>query len=149
MEIEILRKKENQLLERTEIEFKVKHSKEKTPKRLDVRDVLANLLKESKDTIIIHSMIPEFGKSETTGYAKVYKSKDKALKIERDPRLIRVGLKPKKEKAKKEKKPKEAAAGKEPAKAQEPAKAKEPAKDTKETPPKDAKAKEPKEGAKK
>ena len=92
MEIEIISKKENPLVGRLEVNFKVSHPKEITPGRKEVRDEMASLLKVKKDTIVIDNMKPEFGKPETIGYAKVYKSKDDALQMETNAVLKRNAL---------------------------------------------------------
>jgi len=96
MEIEILSKKENELMDRTEVRFK-----EGTPQRDAVREKVAAMLKASKERVIVDSMDSEFGKTETVGYAKVYKTKEAAMKFEREPVLIRNKLKEKKKAEKK------------------------------------------------
>lgn len=101
MEIEILSKKENELLDRTEVRFKAVHPKEGTPQREAVREKIAAVMKATKERVIVDAMDSEFGKTETVGYAKVYKTKDAAMKYEREPTLVRNKLK---EKAKVEKK---------------------------------------------
>jgi small subunit ribosomal protein S24e len=101
MEIEIVSKKENELLDRTEVTFKALHPKEGTPQREVVREKLASMLKASKDRVIVDAMDSAFGKMETVGYAKVYKTKEAAMKFEREYVLIRNKLK---EKVKVEKK---------------------------------------------
>jgi len=101
MEIEIVSKKENELLDRTEVNFKAMHPKEGTPQREAVREKLATMMKATKDRVIVDSMDSEFGKMETVGYAKVYKTKEAAMKFEREYVLVRNKLK---EKAKVEKK---------------------------------------------
>ena len=101
MEIEIVSKKENELLDRTEVTFKAFHPKEGTPQREVVREKLASMLKASKDRVIVDAMDSEFGKMETVGYAKVYKTKEAAMKFEREHVLVRNKLK---EAVKKEKK---------------------------------------------
>jgi small subunit ribosomal protein S24e len=101
MEIEIVSKKENELLDRTEIIFKAVHAKEGTPQREAVREKLASIMKATKERVIVDSMDSAFGKMETVGYAKVYKTKDAAMKFEREYVLVRNKLK---EKAKVEKK---------------------------------------------
>jgi len=124
MEVEIVDKKENQLLDRTEVKFKATHAKEGTPQREAVREKLASMLKATKERVIIDSMGSEFGKMETLGYAKVYKNKDAAMKYEREHVLVRNKLK---EKVKVEKKAAAAPPprGGAPAKAETPAKAPE------------------------
>jgi len=101
MEIEIVGKKENELLERLEVTFKASHADEGTPQRDAVREKLSALLKAPKETVVVDSMSSEFGRMETVGYAKVYKSKDAALKYEREHILVRNKLKEKKVKEKK------------------------------------------------
>ncbi len=92
MEIEIITKKENLLIGRVEVDFKISHPKEITPKRKDVRDEIAKLLEVQKDRIVVDRMNSEFGKPETLGYAKVYKSKGDALQIETKAVLKRNNL---------------------------------------------------------
>jgi len=101
VEIEIVSKKENELLERTEVTFKASHPKEGTPQRDAVREKLSSILKAPKERVIIDAMDSEFGKMETVGYAKVYKTKEAAMKFEREYVLVRNKLK---EKVKVEKK---------------------------------------------
>jgi small subunit ribosomal protein S24e len=96
MEIEIIEKKENELLERTEVTFKASHADEGTPQREAVREKLSALLKAPKERIIVDGMNSVFGRMETKGYAKVYKSKDAAMKYEREHILVRNKLKEKK-----------------------------------------------------
>ncbi len=101
MEIEIVSKEENELLDRIEVTFKAVHAKEGTPQRDAVREKLSALLKAPKERVIVDSMNSEFGRMETLGYAKVYKTKEAAMKYEREHVLVRNKLK---EKVKVEKK---------------------------------------------
>ena len=109
MEIEIVSKKENELLDRTEVKFKASHAKEGTPQREAVREKLAAMLKATKERVIVDAMESEFGKMETIGYAKIYRSKDSAMKYERKHVLVRNKLK---ERVAKEKKAAAPAPGK-------------------------------------
>lgn len=101
MEVEVVTKKENELLDRVEVTFKVVHPKEGTPQREAVREKIASVLKATKERVVVDSMDSEFGKTETMGYAKVYKTKEAAMKFEREYVLVRNKLK---EKVKVEKK---------------------------------------------
>jgi len=125
MEVEIVSKKENQLLDRTEVKFRAVHEKEGTPQREAVREKLSSLLKAPKERVIVDSMESEFGKTETVGYAKVYKTKEAAMKYEREQILVRNKLK---EKVKVEKKA-PAAASKKAAAAPAPKAGEKPAED--------------------
>ena len=112
MEIEIVNKVENELLDRTEVTFKAVHPKEGTPQREAVREKISSLLKAPKERVIVDSMNSEFGKMETMGYAKVYKTKEAAMKYEREHVLVRNKLKEKVKVEKKAAAPKPAAAEK-------------------------------------
>lgn len=92
MEIEILEKKKNPLLDRVEVNFKAIHPKEKTPTRKQIREGIAELTKSNKETVFIDHMDSEFGRPNTLGYAKVYKTKEKALEVESKPVLKRHGI---------------------------------------------------------
>jgi len=112
VEIEIVNKVENELLDRTEVTFKAVHPKEGTPQREAVREKISSLLKAPKERVIVDSMNSEFGKMETMGYAKVYKTKEAAMKYEREHVLVRNKLKEKVKVEKKAAAPKPAAAEK-------------------------------------
>ena len=101
MEVEIVSKKDNILLDRTEIKFKILHPKEGTPKREDVREKLSSAVKAPKERVIVDAMDSEFGRTVTVGYAKVYKTKEAAVKYEREEILVRNKLKEKKVKVEK------------------------------------------------
>ncbi|MFH0869306.1 MAG: 30S ribosomal protein S24e [archaeon] len=107
MEIKILNKHENPLMNRTEITAEILHQSEPTPKRNDVRKLLAAQLGHEEKLVVIKKIGTEFGmKSKLT--ANVYHDSGHMEKIE--PKYI-IGrekgqkLKPgKKEEAKKEEK---------------------------------------------
>ena len=82
MELEIIEKRENPLLNRTEVKFRVKHQGEKTPERELVKSDLAEILKVNKSLVIIDYIRPSFGMAISSGYAKIYKSIEDAKKIE-------------------------------------------------------------------
>ena len=95
MEIEVLRARENKLLGRKEILFKVKHGVEHegssgqeqrgggTPSRKEVREVLVRKFGCSPQVLVIDWMKPAFGKPEALGYAKIYESEARMREIER------------------------------------------------------------------
>lgn len=126
---------ENVLLQRTELRFTAVHPKEKTPSRDALRAELAKAMKTQKDNVILDWMRSMYGTYRSVGYAKIYKSKDVALRTERKPILVRNGLLAREIK---EEKPK---AGAPPKKAPEKKEAPKPAEKKAEAP-----AKPPKEG---
>lgn len=89
MNLEITEKKENPLLDRVDVRFKLLHDGEKTPARSVVRDQLATSLNVKKDHVIVDHMQSDFGRGITSGFAKVYKSVEKARYHERDYLLKR------------------------------------------------------------
>jgi len=104
MEIEIVTRKENKLLEREEVYFKVKHEG-KTPSRKKVRDNLGNLT--GGKVVILEYLRPVFGVPEAEGYARIYKSEKKAKEVEAkhimERNLKKGGGEEKKEEGEKEK----------------------------------------------
>ena len=92
MEIEVISRKDNTLLGRIELQFKISHPRENTPRREDVRNEIAAFVNSKKDRVVIDNMHAVFGKSETTGYAKVYNSKELAREIEPEYVLKRNNL---------------------------------------------------------
>ncbi len=82
MEIEILDKRENKLVERLEVRFLVKYPATATPTRADVRKKLVALLNTSEDLLLIRYIKPRTGKHEAIGLAHVYNSRDRLEKIE-------------------------------------------------------------------
>ena len=104
MEVEIVTRRDNLLLKRTEVRFRVSHPAEPSPQRAALRDQLAKALHATRDIVIVDFARSEFGRATSRGYAKVYKSKEDALHVERRHILVRNGLL---EAEKKEAKPKE------------------------------------------
>jgi len=101
MEIEIDSKRNNPLLNRTEIYFTLKHKGEGTPNREIIRSELAEKLNVKKETVIVNTVHSSFGIQEITGYAKIYSSLEKSKEIEPDYILIRNKIIEAKEKGKK------------------------------------------------
>ena len=104
MEIQIINRKENLLLERSEVEFKAIYAKEPTPTRKDLQEKLASVLNTERDLVVIAKLKPSYGKQETVGYAKAYKNKDRLVKVEPKYILTRGQQKEKKPKEKKSEK---------------------------------------------
>lgn len=89
MQLEVLQRKENPLLKRVEVTFKATHKAEPTPTRDALRAFLAKELKATKDIVVIDYQASTFGRYETVGAAKVYKTKEEALAVERKHILVR------------------------------------------------------------
>ena len=119
MEVEIIKKSDNPLFKRTEVEFRVDHSNAPTPKRLDVRTKLASLLGFLEELLVIDKLTSSHGKQTASGIARAYTTR-KQLEDMEPKYLLERGIKkePKQEKPAEEKpkEPKE----KQPAKGKEP-----------------------------
>ena len=89
MKIEIDSKRNNPLLNRTEIYFTINHEGEGTPNREIIRNELAEKLNVNKENVIVNTVQSSFGTQEITGYAKVYSSLAKSKNIERNYILVR------------------------------------------------------------
>jgi small subunit ribosomal protein S24e len=83
MELEIVSRKDNPLLDRIELEVLAHHAGEPTPKREEIREQVAAAVKAKKDQVLVDHMDSTFGTGSTRGYVKVYNTKEAALAIER------------------------------------------------------------------
>jgi small subunit ribosomal protein S24e len=92
MEIDILEKHDNILLERTEVKVKVKHMKEATPSRKDLSAALKESLGLKKEVLVLDTLESHFGRNETELFAKVYKTIEKARAVEAEHILKRNNL---------------------------------------------------------
>ena len=83
MDIQITLKKENPLLKRKEVSFKIEQASQmKTPLRLEVKKALAIELKVSDDFVFVKRMKTLTGTHTTVGFANVYESVEQAKRIE-------------------------------------------------------------------
>jgi len=83
VKIEIISKKENPLLKRTEIRLRAEHVQNgSTPPRLEVRKSLAKTLKEKTDRVFIKKLKTKTGTHAAIGLAYVYESVKQAELIE-------------------------------------------------------------------
>jgi len=84
--MEIIDKKENQLLSRVEIRFQLRHEGSPTPDRSDLRSKVASLVPgTSASNVVVKEVQTRFGQPLTTGLAFIYESDD-AMQIE--PRYV-------------------------------------------------------------
>lgn len=101
MEVEIISARDNILLRRKDVKFRVKHAGEKTPERKKVIDELAKVGNINKNNIVIRYMKTVFGKPEVLGMAKFYHDVNDIKKIER-PYITKRIHKKKEDKSKEE-----------------------------------------------
>jgi small subunit ribosomal protein S24e len=83
MEIKIVTSKENPLLKRREIQFKIEHGPQsKTPARMDVKKALAAELKIGEELIFVKDMRTLTGMGTAVGHANAYETAKQAKTVE-------------------------------------------------------------------
>jgi small subunit ribosomal protein S24e len=88
MEVKIVSTKENPLLKRKEVSFRVEQDpKGKTPARLEVKKALADKLKINEELVFIKNMQTMTGTNTAVGIANAYETVEQAKFIE--PEYIR------------------------------------------------------------
>ncbi len=86
MDIKIIEDRNNSLLNRREVVFKVTHDAA-SPSRKSIVDRIAATMNSKEGLVIVDSLKTEFGKRETIGYAKIYETEERAKQVER-PHII-------------------------------------------------------------
>jgi small subunit ribosomal protein S24e len=87
MEVEIIEKKENNLLRRVEVRFKVAFDGA-TPSRQDIKKRVVALLNSDKELTVLDSIVSHYGSQTAEGYVKVY-ADGKAMSVEPEHMLKR------------------------------------------------------------
>lgn len=82
MDIQVIEAKNNAVLNRREVVFKVIHD-ESTPSRKSIVERLAATLNSKIGLVYVDNLKTEFGKRETIGYAKIYETAERAKQVER------------------------------------------------------------------
>jgi small subunit ribosomal protein S24e len=83
MEIKIISSKDNPLLKRREVQFKIEHgTQSKTPARLEVRKALASELKIGEELVYVRDMRTLTGTGTAVGHANVYQTATQAKLVE-------------------------------------------------------------------
>ena len=83
MEVEITTKKENPLLKRREVDFKIEHNEVgSTPPRLEVRKAVASALKTDVNLVFVKRFVTKTGTRRAFGTANIYESIEQAKSIE-------------------------------------------------------------------
>lgn len=82
LDIHIIEEKNNPLLNRREVVFKVDHESA-TPSRKSIVDRIAATMNSKEGLVIVDNLKTEFGKRETIGYAKIYETEERAKQVER------------------------------------------------------------------
>ena len=95
MEIEVVKTKENPLLERQEVEVLIKHNSKATPKRADLLVELAKKLKTEQDVLIVETIKTHKGQAHTIGRVLIYEKKESVPKAKLEKMQNRITKKKK------------------------------------------------------
>ena len=86
MDIKVIEERDNPILGRREVTFRVEHDGP-TPSRNSIIEKIAATMNSKPGLVIVDHMNSEFGKRETVGYAKIYASEERVSEVER-PHVI-------------------------------------------------------------
>ena len=85
MDVKIVSAKDNPLLKRKEVAFRVEHGVEaKTPSRMEVKRAVANELKVAENLVFVEKMRTLTGTGTAVGAANVYATLEQAKYVEPD-----------------------------------------------------------------
>lgn len=97
MNLKILKKQDNPLLSRIEIEAEADFFNEPTPKKDDVKKKISAMEKADEKLVVVKNIYNNFGAGKASVLAYIYKSEDELKKIEPKKKENK-GAKPKEEK---------------------------------------------------
>ena len=86
MDIQVIEERNNPLLKRREVVFKVIHE-DATPSRKSIVERLAATMNSKVGLVIVDEIRTVFGKRESLGYAKIYETAERVKQVER-PHII-------------------------------------------------------------
>lgn len=92
MDVEILQKIDNPLLNRVEIVTIVKHPNSSTPKREEIKKKLAAILGSKEELMVVRKILSVYGKPISRVYINVYKDENTLRRVEPKHILKKNGL---------------------------------------------------------
>lgn len=99
MDLKIIKKQDNPLLSRVEIEAEASFFNEPTPKKEDVKKKVSAVEKTDEKLVVVKNIYNDFGAGKANVLAYIYKSEDELKKIEPKKKEKSVKLKAGEEKA--------------------------------------------------
>ena len=92
MKIEIVKKTENKLLERIEVEAKIEHFGQAVPTRDAFLSKIAAQMNKERDQVVLIKMQAKYGVGRSQALVHVYESSERAKLIEKEYLLKRSGI---------------------------------------------------------
>lgn len=88
-DIKIIRKRENKLIGRIEVDIELNHVGKGTPPRHIIRRRIAELLGRPIDVVYVRKLITEYGIGRTLGEVHIYHNSKRAKEIEPEYVIVR------------------------------------------------------------
>jgi small subunit ribosomal protein S24e len=82
MEINIINREKNTLLNREEIIVNIEHKGEATPKREELKKKIAAMIGKDEKLVIVEKILTEFGKNRSKAFIHVYENENDMRKLE-------------------------------------------------------------------
>ncbi|MGB9674872.1 MAG: 30S ribosomal protein S24e [Nanopusillaceae archaeon] len=82
MEVIILTREKNQLLNREEIIVKIDHKGEATPKREELKKKIAAMIGKDEKLVVVEKILTYYGKQESKAFVHVYENENDMMKLE-------------------------------------------------------------------
>ncbi|MEM1895613.1 MAG: hypothetical protein QXR54_00270 [Nanopusillaceae archaeon] len=82
MEIKIIERNENKILDREEIYAIVEHKGEATPRREDIKKKIAAIIGVDENLLVVKKILSLYNQQKSRVWVNVYKNKEAMLKIE-------------------------------------------------------------------
>ena len=82
MDLKIISRENNQLLNREEIIVLIDHKNEPTPKRDDIKEKVSAMIGKDKNLIVVEKILTEFGKQRSKAFVNVYQNEEDMKKLE-------------------------------------------------------------------
>jgi len=82
MEVRIIDRKENKLLDREELYVIIDHKGEATPKREELRKKIAAMVGKGEDLVVVYKILSMYGAQKSRAIVHVYNNKETILKVE-------------------------------------------------------------------
>ena len=82
MDLKIISRENNQLLNREEIIVLIDHKNEVTPKRDDIKEKVSAMIGKDKNLIVVEKILTEFGKQRSKAFVNVYQNEEDMKKLE-------------------------------------------------------------------
>ncbi|MEM0379173.1 MAG: hypothetical protein QW038_00415 [Nanopusillaceae archaeon] len=82
MEIKIIERNENKILDRDEIYAIIEHKNEATPKREDIKKKIAAMIGADENLVVIKKILSFYNQQKSRVWVNVYRDRNSMIKLE-------------------------------------------------------------------